>query len=444
MSILFSPKAIGRHELPNRMIRAASHEGLADARGRPTEEQFRFYKGFVEGGIGLVITGYARVLQAGRSALYRMTMIDSDDLVPAHREMVERLHAIGGRIVLQIAHCGRQTWSTETRQPLKAPSAIPCGFYGEKPEEMTEADIAEVVRGFGDAARRAKDAGYDGVQVHGAHGYLLSSFLARRSNRRKDRWGGDLSNRFRIVGDVLKAVRDAVGPGYPVLIKLNTEERVSGGITPDECVETARRVEQTGCCDAIELSCGTNEAGFVMTRGAFPANAMLRYLRPFCHMSPPYRFVTKRLVMPAASLFQPRFREGYNLATAARVKRSIKLPVVTVGGMRERAFMEAAIDQGHTDFCSMARPLILEPDLPNKFRSGRTDRARCDNCNACVVATDTQSIRCHNTALLRQLAQPARRIINKMQACQGSVPGPASAAQVFFSSLQDCCSHIAL
>ncbi|MEW6369245.1 MAG: hypothetical protein AB1714_31885 [Acidobacteriota bacterium] len=229
------------------------------------------------------------------------------------------------------------------------------------------------------------------------------SFLARWSKPGADPWGGDLSNRFRIGAEVLRAVRHAVGPGYPVLTKLNTEERVSGGITPDECVETARLVEQTGCCDAIELSCGTTEGGMVMTRGRFPADAMFRYLRPFCHMSPPYRRVTRRIVMPIASRLQPRFREGYNLATAARVKRSIKLPVITVGGMRERAFMDAAIDKGDTDFCSMARPLILEPDFANKFRTGRRDRARCDNCNACVVATDTQSIRCHNRRLIEQL-----------------------------------------
>jgi len=190
MSYLFQKGKIGTLELPNRMIRTASHEGLADQQGRPTTDQFLFYQGFVDGGIGLVITGYAGIMQSGRSALYRMTMIDSDELIPAHREMVSRLHDIGGRIALQIAHCGRQTWSSETRHPLSAPSAIPCGYYGETPEEMTPEAIASVVERFGQAAARAKQAGYDAVQIHGAHGYLLSSFLARRSNRRKDAWGG--------------------------------------------------------------------------------------------------------------------------------------------------------------------------------------------------------------------------------------------------------------
>jgi 2,4-dienoyl-CoA reductase-like NADH-dependent reductase (Old Yellow Enzyme family) len=138
MSGLFTSGKIGRLELKNRMIRTASHEGLADEKGRPTQAQMDFYKGFVDGGIGLVITGYAGISQAGKSALYHMTMIDSDDLIPAHKSMVDRLHEAGGRIVLQIAHCGRQTWSSETGHALMAPSPIPCGFYREMPRMMTE------------------------------------------------------------------------------------------------------------------------------------------------------------------------------------------------------------------------------------------------------------------------------------------------------------------
>ena len=408
MSYLFQKGKIGTLELPNRMIRTASHEGLADQQGRPTTDQFLFYQGFVDGGIGLVITGYAGIMQSGRSALYRMTMIDSDELIPAHSEMVSRLHDIGGRIALQIAHCGRQTWSSETRHPLSAPSAIPCGYYGETPEEMTPEAIASVVERFGQAAARAKQAGYDAVQIHGAHGYLLSSFLARRSNRRKDAWGGDIRGRFRIIGETLQAVRRAVGPDYPVLIKLNTQERMFRGLNQEECVAAARLVEETGCCDAIELSCGTTEGGMVMARGGFPIDDMLRYLRPFCHLSPKLRIITKHLAMPLARLFQPGFTEGYNLDTAAKVKQTVSLPIVTVGGMRTRSFMEGAIRDGKTDFCSMARPLILEPDLPTKFKKGFSEAALCDNCNICVVATDTQSIRCHNKKLLAQVAAASR------------------------------------
>ena len=382
------------------MIRTASHEGLADEKGRPSDEQFEFYRGFIEGGIGLIITGYAGIMQSGKSALYHMTMIDSDELIPSHQKLVDRVHRIGGKIVLQIAHCGRQTWSRETKHPLMAPSPIECGFYREKPVEMTEEDIYSVIDGFARAAKRVKEAGYDGVQIHGAHGYLLFSFLSRHSNRRKDKWGGSVKNRFRIVGDTLKAVRKRVGDDYPVLIKLNTFERAGRGIKPKECLEFAKMVEETGCCDAIEFSCGTNEGGFIMARGEFPTNAILDYMRPYCNYHPIIKFLMKWLYIPFARMRQPPFAEGYNLDTAAKAKQVLSIPVITVGGLRSKSFMESAIESGKTDFVSMARPLILEPDLPNKFKDGISDTALCDNCNDCVVACDTRTIQCYKAALL--------------------------------------------
>ena len=395
MSVLFSEAKIGPLHLANRMIRTASNEGLADSRGRPTEEQFAFYRGFIEGGIGLVITGYAGISQAGKSALYHMTMIDSDDLIPSHRKLVEGAHGIGGKIVLQIAHCGRQTWSAQTGRPLLAPSAIPCGFYRERPRVMTQEDIAAVIDDFGSAARRAKEAGYDGVQIHGAHGYLLSTFLSRHANKRTDQWGGSQENRFRIVRDTLEKVRDSVGANYPVLIKLNTYERAVRGVKAGDCIAFAKMVAETGCCDAIEFSCGTNEGGFIMARGKFPTEAIFNFMRPYCNYHILLKFFMKYFIVPFIKLKQPPFHEGYNLETAARAKENISLPIITVGGMRSKVRLENAIQSNRTDFVSMARPLILEPDLPNKFRTGESDTARCDNCNQCVVAADTRPIQCY-------------------------------------------------
>jgi 2,4-dienoyl-CoA reductase-like NADH-dependent reductase (Old Yellow Enzyme family) len=396
MAGLFSPGKIGSLELKNRMIRTASHEGLADERGAPTDRQFQFYKGFVEGGIGLVITGYAGIMQNGKSALYHMNMIHLDDLVPAHKTLVDKVHEIGGKIVLQIAHCGRQTLSKETGEPpLVAPSSIPCGFYKEMPKELTESEIFQIIGSFASAAKRAKDAGYDGVQIHGAHGYLLSTFLSRHANKRIDRWGGSIENRFRMVGETLRAVRQAVGKEYPVLIKLNSYERAKDGIKPHECLYFARLVEKTGCCDAIEISGGTNEGGFVMARGAFPTEGILKYLRPYCEMNTLFKLGIRVFVAPIVGLFQPKFTHGYNLDAAAMVKKAVSLPIITVGGMRDKRLMEDSIKEGKTDFVSMARPLLLEPDLANKFKNGESDVAQCDNCNICVIAADTVPIRCH-------------------------------------------------
>lgn len=395
MSVLFSEAQIGSLVLANRLIRTASHEGLADSRGRPTEEQFAFYKGFIEGGIGLVITGYAGISQAGKSALYHMTMIDADDLIPSHRKLVEAVHRIGGKIVLQIAHCGRQTWSEATGQPLLAPSAIPCGFYRERPRAMTQEDIATVIDEFGSAARRAQEAGYDGVQIHGAHGYLLSTFLSQQANKRTDQWGGSQENRFRIVGQTLEKVKASVGNDYPVLIKLNTYERAARGIKAKDCIAFAKMMAATGCCDAIEFSCGTNEGGFFMARGKFPTEAIFNFMRPYCNYHSLLKFFMKNFIVPFIKLKQPPFREGYNLETAARAKKDISLPIITVGGMRSKALIENAVKSNQTDFVSMARPLILEPDLPNKFKAGGSATALCDNCNQCVVAADTRPIQCY-------------------------------------------------
>jgi len=332
MASLFSPGKIGSLEINNRMIRTASHEGLADERGAPTEAQFQFYRGFVEGGIGLVITGYAGIQTNGKSALYHMTMIDSDALIPFHRVMVDRIHAIGGRIVLQIAHCGRQTSSKDIGAPyIVAPSPNRYVFYGETPHEITEGEIYEVIDNFAQGARRVKEAGYDGVEIHGAHGYLLCSFLSRAANKRTDQWGGSPENRFRIVAKTLRAVRDAVGRNYPVLIKLNSYESARNGIQPDECVQYAKMVEATGCCDAIEISAGTNANVFYMARGGFPIDAILKYYRPFCQFSRPVKLLIKLFVGPIARLFVPPFIQGYNLETAAKVKRAVSLPVIPRG-----------------------------------------------------------------------------------------------------------------
>ncbi|MCP4627402.1 MAG: NADH:flavin oxidoreductase [bacterium] len=399
MTGLFVEAKIGSLDLANRMIRTASHEGLADSRGRPTEEQFAFYKGFIEGGIGLVITGYAGISQAGKSALYHMTMIDSDDLIPFHQKLVEQVHECGGKIVLQIAHCGRQTWSAQTGRPLLAPSAIACGFYREQPREMTQEDIERVIDEFGLAACRTREAGYDGVQIHGAHGYLLSTFLSRHANKRTDQWGGTKEKRFRIVGRTLKKVKEAVGKDYPVLIKLNTFERAARGIKAEECIDYAKMAAQTGCCDAIEFSCGTNEGGFTMARGMFPTAAIFKFMRPYCEYPALLQFLMKTFIVPFIKLKQPPFYEGYNLETAARVKKEIALPLITVGGMRSKKKMETAVKSKQTDFVSMARPLILEPDLPNKFREGLSEAALCDNCNQCVVAADTRPIQCYKNPI---------------------------------------------
>lgn len=154
-------------------------------------------------------------------------------------------------------------------------------------------------------------------------------------------------------------------------------------------------VEKTSCCDAIELSCGTNEGEFIMARGIFPTSDIFKYMRPYCKYHPVVKFMFKSFIIPFIKLKQPSFFEGYNLNTSAKVKQTVSLPIITVGGMRSKNFMKEVIESGKTDFVSMARPLIMEPDLADKFKAEISEMALCDNCNKCVVASDTQPIQCY-------------------------------------------------
>lgn len=208
-------------KLNSRIIRSATHEGMADENGKPDEQLIKTYEKYARGGAGLIITGYMAVTQQGKCPLYNMTKLDSDELIPAWKEVTDRVHAAGAPIFAQIAHCGRQTRKKVTGMKTVAPSAIRDFLYWETvPHKLREKEIYKIVEQFAEAALRAKKAGFDGVQIHCAHGYLLSEFLSPHTNHRKDKWGGSTENRFRIVDEVIKAVRAKVGD-FPVIVKMN-------------------------------------------------------------------------------------------------------------------------------------------------------------------------------------------------------------------------------
>jgi len=199
MKTVFEPTVLAGFPLKNRIIRSATHEGMANEDGCPTEQLKGYYLRLAKGEVGAIITGYAGVQQNGKSPLYRMLMIDHDRFIAAYKAITDAVHERQTPIILQIAHCGRQTRSRITGEPTVAPSAIRDKFYNEDlPKELTEQEIDEIINNFVKAIERAKQAGFDGVQLHAAHGYLLSQFLSPYTNRRQDRWGGTTENRFRV------------------------------------------------------------------------------------------------------------------------------------------------------------------------------------------------------------------------------------------------------
>lgn len=348
--MLFEAGTIGTLELPNRLIRSATAERMADRDGSPRPPLKDLYQELGRGGVGLIITGHMYVHSSGK-AHPEMTGIHHDGLVPGLAELTTVVHRAGGLIAAQINHggmqCSRQTVSRMMSETI-APSTIEALFLSQRPREMTSDEIESIVEAFADAAGRAQQAGFDAVQIHGAHGYLISQFLSPFTNRRTDEWGGDLDGRMRFLAAVCEAVRNRVGPNYPVFIKLGLVDGVEGGLTSEEGAEVAASLVDMGL-DAVEISGGIGGSTSLNTRPGIRSRADEAYFRP--------------------------------LARRARSRTS--LPIALVGGLRSREVMEEVLEAGDADFISVCRPLICEPHLPNRLGEAGQGRAACISGNRC-------------------------------------------------------------
>lgn len=347
----FDAAAIGRLELRNRFVRSATWEGMADSNGAPTDRLISLYETLAEGGAGLLITGYAFVHEGGKQ-LSRTLGMHSDTVVAPMRTLPRRVHDKGGRIVAQLYHGGGQANRKSSGLSPIAPSALSLPQYPEIPVEMSQEDIREAVAAFARAAGRAREAGFDGVQLHGAHGYLISQFLSPLANRRTDEYGGTPENRSRFLAEIVRAVRNCVGREYPVWVKLNGDDFLPGGFPLEEAVLAARMLEREGI-DAIEVSGGTPASGDRT---------------------------------PARSRIDSADKEAYHRALARAVKRAVGVPVGLVGGLRSPSVIEEIFRAGDADFFSMARPLIREPGLVRRWISGDLSKSACISCNGCFGA----------------------------------------------------------
>ena len=395
----YAPAKIKGIELPSRIIRSATHEGMADINGKPDEKLIRTFENYAKGGAGLIITGYMGISQQGKCPLYHMTMLNSDALIPAWQEVTERVHAAGAPIVAQIAHCGRQTRKKVTGEKTVAPSAIRDFLYWENvPHKLKEKEISKIISDFADAALRAKKAGFDGVQLHCAHGYLLSEFLSPHTNHRKDKWGGSLENRFRIVDEIIKAMRAKVGADYPIFVKMNCFEKDKDGIKPEEAVEIAKLMDKAGF-DAIEVSCGLAKEGFNMSRGGFPYPAMCADNFRFEKL-PKFTWPLMKPVMKIL-MGSPKPVRSYNVDAAGMIKNAVSTPVIVCGGIRSDAENKDVICGGKADFVSMSRPFICEPDIVNRLRGGQAE-SRCLNCNYCLMGVEQRPLKCYYGTLTKK------------------------------------------
>lgn len=379
MSILFEPSSIGKLVLKNRIIRSAFIENMATHDGMPTDDTLHLYERLARGGVGLMITGMAYVNRLGKGQPLQHG-VHSDAMIPAWKRITDSVHALGGKIAMQIVHCGRQANPKAlSGGRAVAPSAMPNLYYLTRSRAMTGEEIVQTINDFGVAAARVKEAGFDAVQVHSAHGYLVSSFLSPLTNRRRDEWGGDAERRFRFPAEVYKAVRRSVGPDFPVLFKMNAKDFTWNGLTPAESFPAARRLAELGI-DALELSGGIFETMLHTCRGGAPLDLIALDRGPAVRQCLLTVFRLQRKLIP--------FKEAYFLHYASKLKPTLKIPLILVGGIRTPETAERILETGAADFISMARPLVREPDLPNKWLSGRRVAAQCSSCNRCMGEED--------------------------------------------------------
>ncbi len=392
MKNVFEEVKIGNITFKNRIIRSATHEGMADEDGKPTEMLIRKYEALAKGEVGAIITGYVGIQQNGKAPLCNMLMINSDEHIDAYKEMVKKVHRYNTPIIMQIAHCGRQTRSKITGFPTVAPSPIRDNLYREDlPLQLSESEIKDIINNFVLCIERAQKAEFDGVQLHLAHGYLLSSFLSPHMNKRKDRWGGNTENRFRIINEILELSRKKVG-NYPILVKINAYEKSKDGMKIEEAVKIAKYLEQSGC-DAIEVSCGIAEEGFITARGDFPYNMIFRHNYKIKKIPKFFHPLLKPLLKLTMSSPKPHFL--YNLSDAEEIKRHVRIPVIVVGGIRKFEEIKNIVEQDRCDFVSMSRPFIIEADIVKKFKEYKQNESKCINCNYCMIGTEVQPLKCY-------------------------------------------------
>ncbi len=366
-SILFEPARIRGVRLRNRFVRSATVEGMGTPDGRPTVRLKELYFRLAEAEVGLIVTSAALVdgeaykkrrYVEGRA--YDLAM-DEDRYIEDWREVVSGVQARGARIAMQIVHTGRQENPKIRGSSPIAPSPVPVTNTGTVPREMTVPEIEEMAERFAQSCRRVREAGFDAVQLHGGHGYLISNFISPYTNVRTDGYGGSTENRARFITEIVRRARKWVGEDYPLMIKMNCDDFVEGGLTLREAVETGKIIADAGI-DCVEVTGGT------------VSDSLLRISVPHINSVE---------------------KEAYFATFSRALKQQLSIPVVLVGGLRTPGVMAKALEGGVADLVSLSRPFIREPDLVKRWKEGDFEKATCVSCNLCALHMFRRPLRCY-------------------------------------------------
>jgi len=404
-SPIFTPVSIGPVTLRNRVIRSAAFENMAYG-NKPSQDLMNYHVAVARGGVGMTTLAYASVNRSGLSFDGQLWM--REEIVPALREITDAIHAQGAKASIQLGHCGNMTHrSTCGCMPVGASG----GFNLYSPtfvRALREDEIEALVEDFGHAVNLARQAGFDCVEIHAGHGYLISQFLSPYTNRRRDRFGGSLENRMRFMRMVIRRVLEAAGDDMGVLVKMNMHDGFRRGMQREECLEVARELERLGV-HALVLSAGfVSKAPMEVMRGAMPLRTMAHYMdiRKFWWLKAFVRLFG-RTVIPTVP-----YKDAYFLEDATDFRKAVKMPLVYVGGMVSRSSIEKALDAGF-DAVQMARALIRDTDFVNKLHSGEVERSECRHSNYCIGRMYSLDMKCNRCA--GELPQSLRKEIDKAE-----------------------------
>lgn len=390
---LFEPARLGPLELRNRIVKAATFEGRT-VKGRVGEDLVAFHREVAAGGAGLTTVAYCAVSPGGR--VHRHTAVLDEDNVAPFRVLTDAVHAEGAAAAAQIGHAGLVADTRSNRTPTLAPSRRLSAPAKTVVRAATESDLRQVTDDYARAARCAREAGFDAVEVHLGHNYLLSSFLSPNLNRRRDAWGGSLENRARFPREVVRRVREAVGPGLAVTVKLNMTDGVPDGLWLDESLQVARWLQDDGHVDALQLTGGSSLLnGMYFFRGPVP---MKEFVESQSYAVGLGLRVLGRRIFPTYP-----FEEAFFLPEARQFRDALDLPLVLLGGINKRETMDRAVEQEGFAFVAMARALLRDPGLPDKLRAQTATEGLCVHCNKCMP-TIYSGTRC----VVRSAADAAR------------------------------------
>src|SRR4051794_8525292 len=370
---VFSPGRIGPLTLRNRVIKAATYEGLSH-RSRVTTDLVDFHRAYAAGGVGMTTVAYCAVAPDGRTAPDQIQW--TDEAMPGLRVLTEAVHAEGAAISAQIGHAGPVADSRGNKRHALSPSTrFPNMSFGVS-RKAKAADLERITSAHAAAAVRAVEVGFDAVEVHLGHSYLPSAFLSPKVNHRKDEFGGSLENRARFGRGILRAVRDAVGDRIAILTKLNMSDGVRGGITVEEAIQTAQWIEQDGTVDAFEMTGGSSLLNpMYLFRGGAPVKEFVEVM--------PQPIKTVMRLGGKQFIREYPYRDAYLLEDARKVRAEIGLPMVLLGGITDRASMDLAMQEGF-EFVAMGRALLREPDLVNRIAADAATPSLCIHCNLCM------------------------------------------------------------